>query len=179
MDEKKTLGQESDQAPVNNSSSPEKGERKFNWWILSTVLFAFLFLLISLAYLAKTGVDQRRLPATTPTPRPTKIPLPTKPLGKPSRFQGTVGTGEQVEMTHCPEGFFLVAEEGAYLVDQTEILLIKVADGPDKTKMLSDPKYIGRKVEVRGKYPIQEFFCEALICECEDYVLAEEINLID
>jgi hypothetical protein len=93
-------------------------------------------------------------------------------------FRGTVMTGEQLGevKSFCAEGLYLVADEG-YLVDQTQMLLLRVSDGPDATKMLSDPQYVGRKVEVTGKYPAQEVFCEALICECEDYIFVEKIQI--
>jgi len=93
-------------------------------------------------------------------------------------FTGKVMAGAQLGevKNYCAEGLYLVAEEG-YLVDQTQMLLLKVADGADGSSMLSDQQYVGQKVEVTGKYPAQEVFCEALICACEDYILVEQIQI--
>lgn len=94
-------------------------------------------------------------------------------------FTGTVMTGEQLgeAKNFCAEGYYLVAEEGT-LVDQTQMLLLRVSDGADGTQMFSDRGYIGRTVEVSGTYPAQEFFCEALTCECEDYIKVDEIRVV-
>jgi hypothetical protein len=93
-------------------------------------------------------------------------------------FTGKVMAGAQLGevKNYCAEGLYLVAEEG-YLVDQTQMLLLKVADGADGSSMLSDQQYVGQKVEVIGKYPAQEVFCEALLCACEDYILVERIQI--
>ena len=76
----------------------------------------------------------------------------------------------------CAEGLYLVADD-EYLVDQTQMLLLKVTDGADASSMLSDQQYVGKKVEVTGKYPAQEVFCDALICACEDYILVDQIQI--
>src|SRR5262245_37160960 len=93
-------------------------------------------------------------------------------------FTGTVMTGAQLGevKNYCAEGLYLVADEG-YLVNQTQMLLLKVADSTEGSSMLSDQQYIGKKVEVRGKYPAQEVFCEALMCACEDYILVDQIQI--
>jgi len=58
------------------------------------------------------------------------------------------------------------------------MLLLKISDGADGSSMLSGPQYIDKKVEVTGKYPAQDAFCEALICACEDYIFVEQIQSI-
>ena len=91
-------------------------------------------------------------------------------------FTGTVRTGAELgELKNfCAEGLYLVAEDG-YLVDQTQMLLLKVSDGADASSMFSEQQYVGKKVEVTGKYPAQEVFCEALTCACEDHILVDQI----
>src|SRR5688572_31447389 len=91
-------------------------------------------------------------------------------------FTGTVMTGAQLGevKNFCAEGLYLVAEDG-YLIDQTQMLLLKVSDGADASSMFSDQQYVGKKVEVTGKYPAQEVFCEALTCACEDHILVDQI----
>jgi hypothetical protein len=93
-------------------------------------------------------------------------------------FKGTVMTGAQLGevKSFCAEGLYLVADEG-YLVNQTQMLLLRVPSGTDESTMLADPQYIGKKVEVTGKYPAQEVFCEALTCACEDYILVKQIQI--
>lgn len=103
--------------------------------------------------------------------------------GKPSdrkTFTGTVMTGAQLGevKNFCTEGLYLVADNG-YLTDQTQMLLLKVMDGADESSMLSDQEYMGKKVEVTGKYPAQEVFCEALMCACEDYILVDHIQITE
>ena len=92
-------------------------------------------------------------------------------------FRGTIRTGAELEeREYCPDGFYLVAD-GGFLVGQTRMLLLRVPDKPDYPAMLSDHRYVGKHVEVVGKYPDQENFCEALMCECEDYILVERIEI--
>ena len=92
-------------------------------------------------------------------------------------FTGTVMTGAELGevKNFCAEGLYLVADDG-YLVDQTQMLLLKVSDGADASSMFSDQQYVGKKVEVTGIYPDQEVFCEALTCACEDYILVDKIT---
>ena len=91
-------------------------------------------------------------------------------------FTGTVRTGAELGevKNFCAEGLYLVADDG-YLVDQTQMLLLKVSDGADASSMFSDQQYVGKKVEVTGKYPAQEVFCDALTCACEDHILVDQI----
>jgi len=95
-------------------------------------------------------------------------------------FTGSVMTGAQLGevKNYCAEGLYLVADEG-YLVDQTQMLLLRIPDEVNGTRMLSDQQYAGKKVKVTGKYPGQEVFCEALMCACEDYILVEQIQIIE
>ncbi len=95
------------------------------------------------------------------------------------QFSGTVKTGAQLReiKSYCPEGLYLVADEGSYLVEQTTILQLRLLS-ESGDKLLSDQKYINKKVRVIGKYPAQQFFCEALICGCDDYILVEQIDII-
>ena len=92
-------------------------------------------------------------------------------------FTGVIKTGAELGEVkqHCAEGLYLVAEEG-YLSGQTSMLLLRLPDDSGQDVMLADLQYIGKQVEVVGKYPAQEVFCEALICQCEDYILVERIE---
>lgn len=93
-------------------------------------------------------------------------------------FMGTVKTGAQIGKAkdYCAEGLYLVAEEG-YLVNETQMLLLRIPDSENEPQMLSDQEYVGKKVEVTGIYPAQEAFCRALLCMCEDYILVQQIHV--
>lgn len=94
-------------------------------------------------------------------------------------FTGTIMTGAQLGevKNYCSDGLYLVSEDG-YLVNQTTMLLLKIPDAAEETKMFSDPGYVGKTVQVTGTYPAQEYFCEALMCACEDYILVDEVQVL-
>ena len=100
------------------------------------------------------------------------------PTPEPWTFRGTIWRGADLGevKSHCAEGLYLVAEDG-YLAGQTTMLLLRAPGPGGEADMLSDPGLIGQNVEVVGKYPAQEVFCAALMCGCEDYVLAERIDV--
>lgn len=156
------------ETPMENKISKSP---RVNYWMISTLLFGFLFFLTTGVNLLsqKTTSNIKPLPNTTISS--------TKPPDKAS-FRGTVKTGAQLGEIkgYCPDGLYLVAEEGKFLVDQATILQLRLPNQPDGTKMLADQKYVGQKVKVAGQYPAQEVFCEALLCECDDYLLVENIN---
>ncbi|HET7010930.1 MAG TPA: hypothetical protein VFI11_09165 [Anaerolineales bacterium] len=95
----------------------------------------------------------------------------------PRAFTGIVRSGSDLGevKAFCAEGLYLVAEEG-YLAGQTTMLLLRAPDASGQAQMLSDASLIGRRVEVVGRYPAQDGFCEALICACEDYILVDRID---
>lgn len=149
-----------------NPIPPKPG---INYWKISTLILGALFLVM-------LGVNVSGI--TPPPPEP-----PTPPVSSnTSSFTGTVKTGAQLGevKSYCAEGLYLVADEGKELVDGigTKMLLLRLPGESDEPVMLSDQQYVGRKVEVIGKYPAAEVFCEALICSCEDYILVESINNI-
>ncbi|MBM3283145.1 hypothetical protein FJY90_02730 [Candidatus Gottesmanbacteria bacterium] len=163
------VGQNPDSQPMNIQNNP-----RVNYWMISSLVLGFLLFLMMGINLLKL----RTASDTTPLPNPSISP--TKSVGKVS-FVGIIKTGAQLGevKSYCSNGLYLIADEGSYLVNQTKMLLLRLPSQPDGTKMLSDQKYVGKKVEVVGKYPAQESFCEALICECEDYILVDQINIVD
>ena len=38
-------------------------------------------------------------------------------------------------------------------------------------------KFLGKGVEIVGKFDLDQVFCEALICQCDDYILVESIKI--
>lgn len=95
-------------------------------------------------------------------------------------MKGTVKSGAQLEnKAYCSAGLYLVADEGTYLINQAKELQLRLPDSLNYSKMFTDQSYLDKKVTVVGRYPTQEGFCEALICECEDYILVESIEVLE
>ena len=88
-------------------------------------------------------------------------------------FSGTIQTGAELgeAKSFCGGGFYLVADPDTYLVNQTTMLLLR----DESREMLSDRTLAGARVTVQGIYPAQDAFCEALACQCEDYILVKKI----
>lgn len=105
-----------------------------------------------------------------------KAESPTEPVPKQlAGFTGTVKKGSQLNRNYCPNALYLVAEEGAYLANQTTQLQLRVSS----QQMLTDESYLNKKVNVQGVYPDpKQVFCEALTCNCEDYILMQGIEVI-
>ena len=85
--------------------------------------------------------------------------------------QGIVKTGSQINMDHCREGF--------YLIDDTGLIQLRIKNEKGETKMLSDQKFLEKKVEIVGKFDTDQVFCEALICQCDYYILVEAIKILE
>jgi hypothetical protein len=92
-------------------------------------------------------------------------------LGQTIKIQGIIKTGSQINRDYCSKGF--------YLTDNTGVMQLVTKISNEKRTIFSDRKYLGKNVEVMGKYPVQESFCEALLCECEDFILVENIKIIE
>lgn len=166
------------QDPISQSLQvPEKP--KVNYWMISTLILGALFLVMLGVNLSGLGIFKKGSDVITPPPPEP----PTPPISSLSSFTGTIKTGAQLGevKSYCAEGFYLVADEDKELVEGTgtKMLLLRQPGGSDDPPMLSDPQYVGKKVEVVGKYPAAEVFCEALMCGCEDYILVDSVNVVD
>jgi hypothetical protein len=75
--------------------------------------------------------------------------------------------------SHCPEGLYLTSIEGEF---SGKLLLLRNPGIGGAREMFTDRNNLGRPVTVTGVYPAQDFFCEALICDCEDYILVEKVE---
>ena len=60
--------------------------------------------------------------------------------------------------------------EGIYLTDGSGVIMLTSKQSADDLNV-----FVGKNVELLGRYPTSEVRCEALICGCEDYVLVEKI----
>jgi hypothetical protein len=98
-----------------------------------------------------------------------------KDKSNPSSFKGVIKTGEQLGnfKNYCPEGLYLVTDDGSYMADQVKFLQLRVPDVESNTKMFDNKSFVDQQVEVVGKYPAQEMFCQALMCDCDDYILID------
>lgn len=85
-------------------------------------------------------------------------------LQKKVTFEAKVTVGADNGNDYCLDGLYV-----AYM-DKT--LLLKNTNG-----MITDKNYINKQVTIEGTYPVQESFCAALLCDCDDYVLVEKITL--
>lgn len=92
-------------------------------------------------------------------------------------LEGTLRAGADLGEVkqHCAEGLYLVADDGAYLVNQTTMLLLRVAEG-DEQPMYADRRYLNERVQVTAADPVARPECDALICGCETYVLVGAIR---
>ncbi len=92
-------------------------------------------------------------------------------------FSGVIRLGADLggKKDHCAEGLYLVAEEGV-LAGQLSSLLLRVPGPGGQSALLTDPQWNGKAVTVTGQYPAQEAFCEALMCECEEYILVARVD---
>jgi hypothetical protein len=87
-------------------------------------------------------------------------------------FTEVVKTGTQAGVNHCKEGLYING-------GSTGNIQIREKDQGRYSKMLDDKKYIGKKVEIIGKFPGQEMMCKALICDCDQYILIDSIKIIE
>lgn len=99
----------------------------------------------------------------------------TPGFGSTSTFRGVIKTGAQLGelKNYCAEGLYLVSQDDSFLANEQKILQLRLPDAESNTRMYTDNSFIDSQVEVVGKYPAQEIFCEALMCDCEDYILLE------
>lgn len=93
-------------------------------------------------------------------------------------FRGVIHSGAVLSESkgYCAEGLFLVGDED-FPNTQKNILLLRQTAADGSAALLTDAGYSGKSVRVSGTYPAQDFFCEALLCECEDYILVEKITI--
>lgn len=165
-----TAGESTERQPV-----PITGKPKVNPWMLSTFFLGLLLLIFTGSKIFNKRTDEPRVFPIIPSAEPTSSIIKTL------KFTGTVQTGKQIteKEVFCSDGLYLVADEGTYLADQTNILLLHLSNEADGTPVPIDTEYIGKRVEVIGNYPGQENYCMANICGCEPYILVESIKTIE
>jgi hypothetical protein len=109
-------------------------------------------------------------PITSYTPAP-----PEEQPAKNSEFEGTLMLGSSIETkSYCSEGIYIVAKDEEYFRNDSKMLLLKTPAG-EQNALYSDTTYLDQSVKVTGVYPAQEMFCQALMCDCEDYILVTDV----
>jgi hypothetical protein len=82
---------------------------------------------------------------------------------------GTLVTGDIAQREFCTQGIYIQDSTGA-------LMLRKPASGSQEQNLLfSDKTLLGKRVKVTGLYPAQDVACEALICDCENYILVDSV----
>ncbi len=79
-------------------------------------------------------------------------------------MRGVVKTGRELGISHC--------QEGAYLQYSNEPLHLRTRTAGGATANL-DLRYFGKRVSVTGAYQTPK--CEALLCLCDDFLLADSV----
>ena len=77
-------------------------------------------------------------------------------------------TGAQAGIDYCAEGLYLTDDTGSLMLRKNRVMVDDRV--VDRGVMVDDQSLVGKNVEVTGRYPVQDYFCEALICECENYI---------
>lgn len=93
-----------------------------------------------------------------------------------TKFTGIVRTGvSQGEVKkHCANGLYLELDPGLQMNARQTLLLLKDSTGA----MITNSTYVGKRVTITGRYPAENATrCEALICGCEEYLVAERITI--
>lgn len=185
IDVKDQNSQQAGESLLNQPMSLQE-KQKINYWMILSLILGFLLLVMVGANLIILKTTKNKNNTIIPSsqisisPVITKSTIITNPISNISRFEGTVKTGAQLEdKSYCPNGLYLIADKGSYLVDQVKVLQLRLPDESNETKMISDKDYIERRVNVTGKYSVQKNSCQALTCECEDYILVETISIVD
>ena len=90
---------------------------------------------------------------------------------------GIVSAGADIDRDYCAEGLYLEPNE-----DSLPLVLMREMPSEDSTpEMLSADEYseyIGENVAVSGYYTPVKAMCQALMCDCEDFMLVKQIEVI-
>lgn len=91
---------------------------------------------------------------------------------KLKKVSGKVATGIEAGRSYCSEGI--------YLMDDTGVIMLTVESTTSNDinlRVYLSKEYLGKNVTIVGVYPTQEGSCEALICQCEDYLIVKSIEI--
>lgn len=98
---------------------------------------------------------------------------------RPHSFEaeGTVVRGSEVGMTHCMEGLYLDVA-GRFINPRNSFLLMRyiTPDRDEPYPMFTNQTYVGSRVTIDAVYDTEKLLCETFSCECEDYLLVDNIR---
>ena len=80
-------------------------------------------------------------------------------------IEGTLLTGDDVGRSYCSEGIYISNDEGV-------TYLLKDLSG----ELYESSEYLNSRVKITGLAPESDVFCEALLCQCEEYLSVSEIR---
>lgn len=90
---------------------------------------------------------------------------------------GQIVKGENAGKSYCAQGYYLRID-GDYLQAGNNSLLLRsltLGHGQDYP-LFDNPAYLGRSVTIEGIYDREKNLCSALTCDCEDYLIIENIK---
>lgn len=148
------------------------------WRVATLSLGIFVIVLLGLLISSMRTLNMLN---STPTFSP-KYPLATIPpellIKEEVIYAGTIRTGAQIGKGYCADGIYLVSSDSTYQIGKNGSVLLEYPKPSQTPDLLKFKQYIGQKVQVVGTYPVQESRCEALICDCEDYMTVRSITPI-
>lgn len=99
---------------------------------------------------------------------------------KMDRFEakGTVVRGSDIGMTHCMEGLYLDVE-GSFINPRNSFLLLRyITPGRGEPyPLFNNRSYLGSRVTIDAIYDTEKLLCGEFTCDCEDYLLVEDIRV--
>ncbi len=118
---------------------------------------------------------------------PIKTPL-SAPKGM-TVIRGVVFTGAQIQGddAYCAEGLYIRVDEAIVPEDMNSItsgsmIALRTKGGgtaqfPEALKPYSDTSVVNATVTVVGVYPAREVQCKALMCDCDDAIIVDNLTV--
>lgn len=86
-------------------------------------------------------------------------------------IRGTLFRGNEIDRGYCSSGI--------YLKDDSGKIQLRAKNLAGDIQLFDDPKSLGKYVELLGVYTPNKVMCEALICECDDYYIVENLEVLE
>lgn len=98
---------------------------------------------------------------------------------KPYRFtvRGEIVTGREAQIDWCTEGYY-IDFPGGISGNQRQFMYLR-SIGEDDYPPFNGRNYLGQSVRIEGIYQPDKELCFDLTCGCEDYMIVEDISLIN
>lgn len=90
---------------------------------------------------------------------------------------GQIVKGENAGKSYCAQGYYLRIDGDYLQAGNNSLLLRSLTPGHGQDYPLFDnPAYLGRNVTIEGIYDREKSLCRALTCDCDDYLIIENIQ---